>query len=116
MRFGILNDDKSIRLTSDVYEWAAWNETGQRHVADEVVWGWRVSTVFLGLDHSFDPFGPPMWFETMTFQTLSHPLAANDGLDWSGDYQWRCSTWDQAVIQHANVKAEIQAFYDRRAS
>ena len=28
---------------------------------------WEVSTVWLGLDHSFDDHGPPLIFETMVF-------------------------------------------------
>lgn len=53
--------------SADLLEWAAWFETADRHVAktsvnDEV----NVSTVFLGLDHSFGE-GPPLLFETMIF-------------------------------------------------
>lgn len=48
-----------------------------------------VSTVFLGLDHSFSDEGPPVLFETMVL-----------GLDDAKIYQTRCSTWDEAVAMH----------------
>jgi len=46
-----------------------------------------VSTVFLGLDHSFG-YGPPVLFETMIFG------GPEDG------YQERYTTWDEAVEGH----------------
>ena len=66
-----------------------------------------VSTVFLGLDHNYwccghvctCPGGEhvPLVFETMVF-----------GLPTEEEPQWRCSTWDQAVAQHAEVVAEYR--------
>lgn len=52
----------------------------------------HVSTIFLGLDHA--RHGPPLLFETMIF-----------GLDEGerGNYQTRCSTWDQAMQMHADA-------------
>jgi hypothetical protein len=47
-----------------------------------------VSTVFLGLDHSFGE-GPPLLFETMVFVN-----------DMSGRWMDRCSTWAEAERQH----------------
>jgi len=74
--------------SADLMEWAMWFETADRHVAktsvnDEV----NVSTVFLGLDHSFGS-GPPLLFETMIFG------GEHD------QYQDRYETWDQAEVGH----------------
>jgi len=57
--------------------------------------GTYVSTVFLGLDHSFmlDPPMPEI-FETAWF--------GPDGID---DI-WRCSTWDQALVLHRLMVSE----------
>ncbi len=75
-------------------EWAKWFETADRLVArtklDDVV----ISTVFLGLDHNFIEGAPPLFFETMTF-------GADD------DLCERCSTWEQAVVQHQEVCARF---------
>jgi hypothetical protein len=70
----MLDQDGTPFPVRDVLEWACWFETAERHVAlTEFAWG-RVSTVFLGIDHSFvlnamaDPlhYRPVLW-ETMVF-------------------------------------------------
>lgn len=72
----------------DVIAWATWFEKSDRIVKQEDFSGIRVSTVFLGLDHSWGDNGPPLIFETMIF-----------GGEHS-DKQWRYSTWDQAEAGH----------------
>lgn len=47
--------------------WGQWMEVMDRRVAYTSVYGVRVSTVFLGLDHNFFSDGPPILFETMVF-------------------------------------------------
>lgn len=70
---------------------SAWAMTMQsaagRRVASTIIGESRVSTVFLGLDHSFGE-GPPLLFETLVF---GGPLA--DEMD-------RCTTWEQAEAMH----------------
>jgi len=55
----------------NLYEWGRWMQTADRHIGndtlDMIPDGIRVSTVFLGLDHSFHDGGPPVLFETMVF-------------------------------------------------
>ena len=53
-------------LEKDLMKWARWYETADRHVGDDLIKGARVSTVFLGIDHSFHN-GPPILWETMVF-------------------------------------------------
>lgn len=79
----------------DLLRWAKWFESADRHVAlTELPHGGRVSTVFLGLDHSFGG-GPPIVFETMS---------------WIGseteDYFDRYATWEEAEAGHARIVAE----------
>jgi hypothetical protein len=72
----------------DPLEWALWyGNSDHRRVAETHVGPLRISTVFLGLDHSFFD-GPAMLFETMIF---------DDGED---TYQTRCETWDEAEAMH----------------
>lgn len=47
-----------------------------------------VSTIFLGLDHRFSGYGPPILFETMIFG------GPHD------EYMDRCCTWDEALKMH----------------
>jgi hypothetical protein len=83
-----------VRTEDDLVAWAreVWGDADdavdRRRVAyAELAPGISVSTVFLGLDHSFGR-GPPLVFETMVF---------DDYL--TGDC-WRWSTWDEAVEGH----------------
>ena len=58
--------------------------------------GYRVSTVWLGLDHRFGRNGPPLIFETMVFDT--------DGK--SEDYQVRYATENDAILGHMRAVEE----------
>jgi len=81
----------------DLREWAM-NVEGSRRIASTTVFGTYISTVFLGIDHSFGD-GPPVLFETMVF-------------DWPGheedEYQTRCSTWGEALSMHDYAIMEVQ--------
>ena len=62
----ILEDGKPVAI-DDVLKWGAWfEEDDNRRVAEDEVGEARISTVFLGLDHSFGS-GPPVLWETMIF-------------------------------------------------
>lgn len=74
-------------LCNDLMTWARWFEKADRHVASSQFGDVSVSTVFVGLDHSFG-HGEPLLFETMIF---GGPHA---------DYQERCSTWEEAEEMH----------------
>ena len=72
----------------DMMEWAKWFETAERHVAKtEISKEVNVSTVFLGLDHSFSG-GTPILFETMIFG------GEHD------QYQERYATYEEAEAGH----------------
>ena len=67
-------------------------------VAGTSIGDMRVSTVFLGLDRSFGE-GPPLLFETMAF-----------GLPESeGEWQERCTTWEQAEAMHEAMCDRVRA-------
>lgn len=68
-------------------EWAEWYETAERHVGNDKIGEVFVSTVFLGIDHSFGG-GKPLLFETMIFGGKRN------------EYQERCSTYNEAVEMH----------------
>jgi len=78
---------------ADLIEWASWFETADRRVARTDVGPLHVSTVFLGIDHSFSNFPDttPILFETMIFDDT-------DGLD---HYCDRYASWDEAERGHA---------------
>jgi hypothetical protein len=87
----ILDDDGNVVPCCNLMEWAEWFEAsyknGKRRVGSTQRGDIRVSTVFLGLDHSFGG-GPPLVFETMIFG------GEHD------EFMDRCFTWDEAVAMH----------------
>ena len=91
----ILDGHKAV--PTDMMTWARWIEShrADRRVGDTKVGDTRISTVFLGLDHSFGS-GPPLLFETMTF-----------GLE--DEECERCTTWEQAEAQHAAMVEKVRA-------
>jgi len=89
-------DGQEAVIEPDLHKWGIWFQTADRHVASDKIDKIRVSTVFLGLDHSFDE-GPPQLFETMVF---GGPLA--DEMD-------RYATWAEAKSGHAKMFERVLA-------
>ena len=89
----ILEGHKAVK--TDLSTWAKWLESAEHHVADEPIGDVRVSTIFLGLDHSFG-FGPPLLFETMVF---GGPLDQN---------QDRYTTWEEAKEGHKKMVSRVK--------
>lgn len=89
MKYWIL-DSKHNLVEVDLLEWAAFfDDHANRVVAqDRPRKGVLVSTVFLGIDHNFGAYGPPIVFETMV---------CRDGV-W--EEQQRYATWDEAEAGH----------------
>jgi hypothetical protein len=95
----VLNDAHEAVPVGSLEEWAAWaaaqDAAGRdyRRVALEELGDIRVSTVFLGMDHNHFGNGPPLIFETIIFGGPHN------------EWQQRCSTWDEALQQHAEACA-----------
>lgn len=107
----------------DLHKWAQWMEESTRRIAwdefsaKETAWPpskphkWtkrkkgevQVSTVFLGLDHSFssDPASRPVLFETIIFG-----LKFGDGDD---EPMWRYHTWEAAEKGHETIVACLKS-------
>jgi len=95
----ILDGHKTVKV--DLMTWAKWFEKSEdRHVAREKIGDAEISTVFLGIDHSFGQ-GPPMLFETMVF---------GGALDQEQD---RCTTWEEAEAMHATVCERVRRDAER---
>ena len=90
-----LKDKKSVP-TFNKHEWSNWFEKADRIVAKDTVENSRISTVFLGLDHSFGE-GPPLLFETLVFDG---PLA---------DEMERYRTWEEAEAGHIKMVERVKA-------
>ena len=82
----------------DIFRWGEWFEkTENRIVAKTRIGIVRVSTLFLGLDHSWGK-GPPLLFETIV---LKCPFL--------GDLRSRYSTWADAENGHRVTVQKIEA-------
>lgn len=89
-----LGKDRKTPVSCDLMECARAIEKDRVVSKDELPGGVLVSTVFLGLDHSFGS-GPPILFETMIFG------GPHDG------YQERYSSWDEAEKGHKKALAKV---------
>lgn len=88
-------DKKGNPVVTDLMTWAKWFEKAERYVGLDQIGPYKVSTVFLGLDHQYGK-GPPVLWETMTF---SNPPDLE--LD---QIQKRCSgSREQAEAMHREV-------------
>lgn len=105
----ILNG-REIVAVPNLLEWALWMERTNRHVGEDFIADFRVSTIFLGLDHNFFKSARPILFETMVFGP------AVEYKDFKGktrlmsealDYQIRYHTYDEAEQGHALMCDEI---------
>ena|SRR6185436_8176985 len=98
LMYYILEGHEVIPVT-DVLIWAKWFEKAwpARQVAHtDVTNEIMVSTVFLGLDHSFGFGGPPLLFETMVF---GGPMDQE---------MERYSTWDEAKAGHEEMVQKVR--------
>ena len=100
------DDGRTPIPVEDLLEWARWFERNDRRVAEDFIGPYRVSTVFLGLNHNFaglfgggDP--TPIVFETMVFAAAGQHAPHNYDME-------RCSTWDEAVARHQQVVSRLK--------
>jgi len=82
----------------DFHTWSEWfeNNENRRVKLTKHPSGWFVSTVFLGIDHSFGIGDKDLVFETMAFGTNSY----------SETRRW--STYTEAVRGHDDLVKEIK--------
>lgn len=109
-RYWILDGRDPVPV-DDVLTWGEWFQTADRVVArdaDERT-GWKVSTVFLGLDHQFG-IGPPVLFETLIFAPTDRPVPAR--LKRFDGHMERYTTWAEAEAGHKAIVAGLRLVLD----
>ncbi len=94
----------------ELMEWANLFEESRDYgrIGQTTVGDVSVSTIWMGLDMNIGGIGPPLIFETMTFDKDGDP-----------DYQDRYATLEQAQAGHANVVKALEngrSPYDEPAS
>lgn len=104
-RYYILDGDNHA-VAVDLMTWAQWFEDAERRIGyTQITSQCWVSTVFLGLDHSWRE-GPPILFETMIF---GGPKSIDES-------QWRYSSYDDAMVGHAMAVKKARAAIGQRVT
>lgn len=104
----ILVGKKPIEV-SDLLLWGRWMEQNDRHVSKDMVGRYRVSTVFLGLDHNYMDDGEPILFESMVFDHgQSKSIFGRTYFPSLDEYTRRWQTWDEAEAGHRAIVEKIK--------
>lgn len=91
--------NKEIVEEKDLLKWAEWFEnTENRRVSSTSLKNGSLSTVFLGIDHSYGE-EKPLLFESMAFDT---------GTEYDNE-PYRYSTWQEAEEGHIELVDKINA-------
>lgn len=95
-----------------MWEWARLSQLpGYKRIAVTMLPdGRRVSTIWLGLNHSFWPDRPIHIFETMVFSAETHTIELGSGPRevHAEEGQWRYTTEAEALAGHEAVVAQLR--------
>lgn len=83
----------------DLMKWARWFQNADRRVASTEIGEAWISTVFLGIDHSFGDGPPPILYETIIFWP-GHELDQDEA---------RYSIRDEALAGHETMVARVRS-------
>lgn len=100
-------------------EWFERNDADARRVSETRTKFFWVSTVFLGLNHNWNPDGPPLIFESMAFRQPRacdiRAVMPESPLIRAEEFCDRYSTRDQALAGHIAMVAECLALEAQHA-
>jgi hypothetical protein len=106
----ILDADLREVECPDVMTWANWYETAERHVGEDRICGYRISTVFLGLDHNWWPGARPLLYETMIFKIDPEATFGQATIKMVERY----ATWIEAEEGHEKTVAIVTRWLRQR--
>jgi len=100
--FKYILNGKIPEACGDILKWSRWFENvDNRRLAQTTLGPYWISTVFLGLDHSWSGAGAPILFESMVFDE-EEAFSCE-----------RYSTWSEAEKGHARICEIVQRALDR---
>lgn len=115
----ILTEGGEVQACS-LLSWAYWLEQNraQRIIKQEdLPHGYRISTVFLGLNHQYHPKMSPLWFETMVFEPSDGKLSPLTGKIHKLGQEATCqrySTLEEARAGHEMIKAKWLGYFNQQ--
>lgn len=99
-QYAVLDESGEV-IEASLMEWARFMGNSQRVIEQEYFDNerYKVSTVFLGLNHQYHPGGKPLWFETMVFGPPHRSEYSERDVR---DDLWceRCTTLKEAKVMH----------------
>jgi hypothetical protein len=130
--FYVLGPDARTAVPSKLSQWATGAQDardsfpsqpkpgdGWAQVGETTLHGWRISTIFVGVNRRFMGEGPPLVFETMIFRTdetyEDADTKAPAGQEELNLWQARYSTWDEALSGHAIAVDLVKLYTEHRA-
>ena len=95
--------DNEVVPCPDVLEWGKWMGSHERHVGDTHIGPFRISTVFLGLNHGYG--STDLWFETMVFIDRGEPFEPFKDVLFCQQY----CTYAEAERGHENIVEKVKS-------
>lgn len=88
------------------WEWRVKRMLFSRHVGEDFINGYRISTVWLGLDFGFIPSQKPQIFETVIFKEKE----TEEEDKWDERYMERYFSYEEAVEGHNRACEHVKQF------
>lgn len=112
----ILDQENKPVPEDDYRAYGEWMRSNGRRlsVGDDFIDTIRVSTIFLGLTHG-ELDGKPLLWETMVFlrEGVIYP---SEIVEWYSNYIQRYTSYDDALVSHIELTANIQNMWNREAA
>lgn len=105
----ILDEKGENPVPVDLMTWAKWFEPrGNRIVKQEQVGKYMVSTVFLGIDHNYEPDGAPILWETMVFDRSSDSPGHDLDMDRCSGNREQAEAMHQRMVEKWEMESAIE--------
>lgn len=114
-RYAVL-DPQGNPIPASLYTWGRYLQSGNNRLAVSELKGYKISTIFLGLNHQYLPDAEPLWFETMIFSPEKMTKLFGHKKMMLGQELWceRCSTHAQAMAQHKRAEAWLTNYLNTK--
>jgi hypothetical protein len=102
IRHAILDESGNV-VPCGLLEWAWWLESNRGHqiIEQTEILGYKVSTIFAGIDMQYMPGRRPLWFETMVFKPPEYNASLDRMYRREAGFAERYSTLKEAIQGHA---------------